>query len=56
MACSLKKKVTKKGVYLQIYESYRNREKGQTSHKAVKAIGHADDLTSDAIPNPFSHY
>ena len=56
MAYFLKKSVTKKGVYLQIYESYRNKEKKQTSHKAFKSIGYVDDLTSDKIPDPISYY
>ena len=56
MAYFLKKSVTKKGVYLQIYESYRNKEKKQTAHKAFKSIGYVDDLTSDKIPDPISYY
>ncbi|MDY6429558.1 MAG: IS1634 family transposase [Bacilli bacterium] len=56
MAYFLKKTVTKKGVYLQIYESYRNKEKKQTAHKAFKSIGYVDDLRSDKIPDPISYY
>lgn len=56
MAYFLKKSVTKKGVYLQMYESYRNKEKKQTAHKAFKSIGYVDDLTSDKIPDPISYY
>lgn len=56
MAYFLKKSVTKKGIYLQIYESYRNKEKKQTAHKAFKSIGYVDDLTSDKIPDPISYY
>lgn len=56
MAYFLKKTVTKKGVYLQIYESYRNKEKKQTAHKAIKSIGYVDDLMSDKIPDPISYY
>lgn len=56
MAYFLKKSVTKKGVYLQIYESYRNKEKKQTAHKAFKSIGYVDDLMSDKIPDPISYY
>lgn len=56
MAYFLKKTVTKKGVYLQIYESYRNKEKKQTAHKAFKSIGYVDDLISDKIPDPISYY
>lgn len=56
MAYFLKKSVTNKGVYLQIYESYRNKEKKQTAHKAFKSIGYVDDLTSNKIPNPIAYY
>lgn len=56
MAYFLKKSNTKKGTYLQIYESYRNKEKKETSHRAVKPIGYVRDLVSDEIPDPISHY
>lgn len=56
MAYFLKKSVTNKGIYLQIYESYRNKEKKQTSHKAFKSIGYVDDLMNDKIPDPISYY
>ena len=56
MAYFLKKSNTKKGTYLQIYESYRNKEKKETSHRAVKPIGYVRDLISDGIPDPISHY
>ena len=56
MAYFLKKSNTKKGTYLQIYESYRNKEKKETSHRAVKPIGYVRDLISDEIPDPISHY
>ena len=56
MAYFLKKSNTKKGTYLQIYESYRNKEKKETSHRAIKPIGYVRDLISDEIPDPISHY
>ena len=56
MAYFLKKSNTKKGTYLQIYESYRNKEKKETSHRAVKPIGYVRDLISDEMPDPISHY
>lgn len=56
MAYFLKKSNTKKGVYLQIYESYRNKEKKETSHRAVKSLGYLSDLTSEKVPDPISHY
>ncbi len=56
MAYFLKKSNTKKGVYLQIYESYRNREKKETSHRAIKSLGYVADLASEKVPDPISHY
>ena len=56
MAYFLKKSNTKKGVYLQIYESYRNKEKKETSHRAIKPIGYVHDLISDKMPDPISYY
>mgnify|MGYP002676079055 FL=1 len=56
MAYFLKKSNTKKGVYLQIYESYRNKEKRETSHRAIKSIGYVSDLTSEKVPDPIAHY
>lgn len=56
MAYFLKKSNTKKGVYLQIYESYRNKEKKETSHRAVKPIGYVSELKSEKIPDPIAHY
>lgn len=56
MAYFLKKSKTKKGVYLQIYESYRNKEKRETSHRAVKAIGYVDNLITDKIQDPIAFY
>lgn len=56
MAYFLKKSNTKKGVYLQIYESYRNKEKKETSHRAVKPIGYVSELKGEKIPDPIAHY
>ena len=56
MAYFLKKSNTKKGVYLQIYESYRNKEKKETSHRAVKSIGYVSELTCEKIPDPIAYY
>lgn len=56
MAYFLKKSNTKKGVYLQVYESYRNKEKRETSHRAIKSIGYVVDLISSEIPDPISYY
>lgn len=56
MAYFLKKSNTKKGLYLQIYESFYNAEKNQTSHRSFKAIGYVSDLITNGINDPVSFY
>lgn len=56
MAYFLKKSNTKKGLYLQIYESFYNAEKNQTSHRSFKAIGYVSDLITNGIDDPVSFY
>ncbi len=56
MAYFLKKSMTSKGTYLQIYESYRNKEKKETSHRSIKAIGYVNELTNEKMPDPISYY
>ena len=52
MAYFLKKSNLKKGVYLQIYESFYNPERRQTCHRSYKALGYVNDLMTDEIPDP----
>lgn len=56
MAYFLKKTKLKNGVYLQIYESFYNREKKETAHKSHKAIGYVQDLIDSGIPDPIAYY
>ena len=56
MAYFLKKSNLKKGVYLQIYESYYDRNKKGTAHKSYKAIGYVQDLIDSGIPDPIAYY
>ena len=56
MAYFLKKSNLKKGVYLQIYESFYNPERRQTCHRSYKALGYVNDLKTDEIPDPVTHY
>lgn len=56
MAYFLKKSNLKKGLYLQIYESFYNHDKKQTSHRSYKSLGYVNDLTSSGIENPISYY
>lgn len=56
MAYFLKKSNLKKGIYLQIYESFYNNEKKETAHKSYKAIGYVQDLINSGISDPISYY
>jgi transposase len=56
MAYFLKKSNLKKGVYLQIYESFYNHEKKQTAHRSHKALGYLDDLVASGIEDPLAYY
>lgn len=56
MAYFLKKTNLKKGLYLQIYESFYNRDKKETTHKSYKALGYAQDIIESGIPDPVTHY
>ena len=56
MAYFLKKSNLKKGLYLQIYESFYNPEKKQTSHRAHKTLGYASRLMDEGIADPVVHF
>ncbi len=56
MAYFLKKSNLKKGVYLQIYESFYDAERKQTAHRSYKALGYVNELTAKGIDDPVSYY
>ncbi len=56
MAYFLKKTKNKKGLYLQIYESFYDPERGHTAHKSYKPIGYVHELQAKGIDNPISHF
>lgn len=56
MAYFLRQEKKKKGLYLQMYDSYWDREKKQSRTKSVMAFGYVDDLISSGIPDPVSYY
>jgi transposase len=56
MAYFLKKSNLKKGVYLQIYESFYNPEKKETAHKCFKTLGYVQDLINSGISDPIAYY
>lgn len=56
MAYFLKKTNNKKGLYLQIYESFYDPERGHTAHKSYKPIGYVHELQAKGIDDPLSFY
>lgn len=56
MAYFLKKSNLKKGIYLQIYESFYESEKKQTAHRSYKSIGYVNELMEKGIEDPIAFY
>lgn len=56
MAYFLRQEKKKKGVYLQMYETYWDKEKKQPRSKSIEAFGYVDELISDDIPDPVAYY
>jgi transposase len=56
MAYFLKKSNLKKGLYLQIYESFYDCGKKETAHRSHKAIGYVDALIASGISDPVFHF
>ena len=56
MAYFLRQEKKKKGIYLQMYDSYWDKEKKESRTKSVMAFGYVEELISDEIPDPVSYY
>lgn len=56
MAYFLRQEKKKKGLYLQMYDSYWDKEMKQSRTKNVMAFGYVEDLISDEIPDPVAYY
>ena len=56
MAYFLKKSRNKKGLYLQIYESFWDPGRGHTAHRSVRAIGYEHELRESGIADPVAHF
>lgn len=56
MAYFLKKSKLKKGLYLQIYESFYDPKRKQSAHKSFKALGYLDDLIEGGIDDPIAFF
>ena len=56
MAYFLKKSRNKKGLYLQIYESHWDRDRGHTVQTSVRALGYEHELRGSGIADPVAHF
>lgn len=56
MGYFLKKSKLKKGIYLQIYESYYDPERKGGAHRSYKALGYVDSLIASGIEDPVAFY
>ena len=56
MGYFLRQESKKNRVYLQMYESYWDKDKKQPRTKSVKAFGYVDELTSKDMPDPVAYY
>ena len=56
MAYFLRQEKKKKGTYLQMYESYWDKEKKQPRTRYVEVFGYVDELISEGIPDPIAYY
>ena len=54
MAYFLKKTKNKKGIYLQIYESYYDPERKGGAHRSYKPIGYVHELQASGIEDPIT--
>lgn len=54
MAYFLKKTKNKKGIYLQIYESYYDPERKGGAHRSYKPIGYVHELQANGMENPIA--
>ena len=56
MGYFLRQDKKKKGTYLQMYETYWNHELKQARTRYIESFGYVEELKSDDIPDPVSHY
>ena len=56
MAYYLRQDKKKKGTYLQMYESYWDKEKKQPRSRNIESFGYISNLISNEIPAPVSYY
>lgn len=56
MAYFLRQEKKSKGIYLQMYESFWDKDKKQPRSRYIEAFGYVDQLISEKIPDPIAYY
>ena len=56
MAYFLRKEKKKNGIYLQMYESYWDKEKKQPRSRNIESFGYVENLISAEMPDPIAFY
>ncbi len=56
MAYFLRQEQKKKGLYLQMYDSYWDKKMKQSRTKSIMAFGYVEELISDEMPDPVAYY
>lgn len=56
MAYFLRQEKKKKGIYLQMYESYWDKDIKQPRSRYIEAFGYVDQLISEEMPDPIAYY
>lgn len=56
MAYFLRQEKKNKGIYLQMYETYWDRDKKQPRSRSIKAFGYVHELVSESVPDPVEYY
>ena len=56
MSYYLRKDKKKRGIYLQMYDRYWDKEKKQARSKSIQAFGYLEDLISNEMPDPVAYY
>ena len=56
MAYFLRQDKKKNGIYLQVYESYWDKDLKESRNRSVKSFGYVHELISDEITDPVTHF
>lgn len=56
MTYYLRQDKKKRGIYLQMYDRYWDKEKKQARSKSIQTFGYLEDLISDEMPDPVVYY